>query len=247
MEILYVFLLGLVFGSFAKLFADHLSLQKSVLTKRSCCDECHHVLAFYDLIPVFSWLHLKGKCRYCGKPISLGYPISELFLGTIFVFTDMYFEEWTTVFVYCTYFFLLLIIFIVDVRTMRIPYGLMVGLLLLAMLSIYLQKDITILNRMIASCIISIPLSCIALIRKNTIGGGDILLFAVFGLLFGISGVMTIFVFTYIFSGIYALYLLIRKKINRKHPLPMLPFMMAASLVYVFSGIRITLICLEHI
>jgi len=54
---------------------------------RSYCPKCHHTLAGYDLVPVFSFLFLKGKCRYCGKPISWQYPIIELITGLIFWMT----------------------------------------------------------------------------------------------------------------------------------------------------------------
>src|SRR5665213_2769212 len=88
-------LLGLVFGSFVnalvwRLHEQEVLLEKrkkpskkqleklSILNGRSMCPHCKHELAIKDLVPLFSWIALKGKCRYCGKPISWQYPVVEL-------------------------------------------------------------------------------------------------------------------------------------------------------------------------
>lgn len=92
-------LLGMAFGSFVNAFVWRVykqdfsktkdkSLKKkdlSVLRGRSMCVHCHHTLAWYDLVPVFSWLSLKGTCRYCKKPIHWQYPIVELTTAALFV------------------------------------------------------------------------------------------------------------------------------------------------------------------
>lgn len=75
------FILGLVLASFLNVVAERTIKGERWVWSRSKCDFCGHVLAWYDLIPVLSWVVLKGKCRYCGKPISVRYPLSELALG----------------------------------------------------------------------------------------------------------------------------------------------------------------------
>ena len=65
-----------------KLSADKDKL--SILNGRSICPNCQHRLAWYELVPVFSWLYLRGKCRYCKKPISVQYPLVELTAGLVF-------------------------------------------------------------------------------------------------------------------------------------------------------------------
>ena len=89
-----LFLLGLGFGSFVNALVWRLherdktsgpkNKELSVINGRSMCPHCRHTLAWYDLIPVFSWLALRGKCRYCQKPISVQYPIVELLGGLVF-------------------------------------------------------------------------------------------------------------------------------------------------------------------
>jgi prepilin signal peptidase PulO-like enzyme (type II secretory pathway) len=86
--------LGLCAGSFVNALVWRLHEQKrskkadkklSILNGRSMCVHCRHELTWYDLIPLFSWLLLRGKCRYCKKPISVQYPLVELISGLIFV------------------------------------------------------------------------------------------------------------------------------------------------------------------
>lgn len=84
--------LGLAFGSFINALVwrtrqnERRSKSKfSILTGRSQCPKCHHELAARDLIPVLSWIFLRGRCRYCGAPISRQYPLVELATAVVFV------------------------------------------------------------------------------------------------------------------------------------------------------------------
>lgn len=83
--IILFFILGTVIGSFYNVVGFRLSLNKSLVNpKHSYCPNCKHTLKIGDLIPIFSYIFLKGKCRYCGKKISLFYPLIELFTGILF-------------------------------------------------------------------------------------------------------------------------------------------------------------------
>jgi prepilin signal peptidase PulO-like enzyme (type II secretory pathway) len=86
-----LFILGLAWGSFVNALVWRLhenqnskSKKLSILNGRSMCPNCRHTLTWYDLIPVFSWLALRGKCRYCQKPVSAQYPVVELTLAVVF-------------------------------------------------------------------------------------------------------------------------------------------------------------------
>jgi prepilin signal peptidase PulO-like enzyme (type II secretory pathway) len=80
-----IFLLGLIVGSFLNCLIYRLKKGKGFFWGRSFCPHCKHKLAFWDLIPFFSFFLLKGKCRYCGKLISWQYPLVELSTAIIFL------------------------------------------------------------------------------------------------------------------------------------------------------------------
>lgn len=82
---IFIFLFGLAVGSFLNVVIYRLRTQENALKGRSCCPYCHHQLAWFDLIPVVSFLLLGGKCRYCKKNISRQYPIVETATGLLFL------------------------------------------------------------------------------------------------------------------------------------------------------------------
>lgn len=81
MVLVLLFIIGLCFGSFLGVVVDRLPQHKSIIIGRSQCDSCHHSLSWYDLVPVFSYVLLEGKCRYCHKKFSLEYPVFEISTG----------------------------------------------------------------------------------------------------------------------------------------------------------------------
>jgi len=81
---IYVFMIGLAFGSFALAMVDRMKSGEDWIKGRSKCDHCQHKLMPKDLVPLFSWLSQKGKCRYCKKKLSVFYPLVELGTGLAF-------------------------------------------------------------------------------------------------------------------------------------------------------------------
>ena len=82
-----IFLMGTVFGSFFTLAVYRIPLNKDILYERSFCPKCKHRLEFLDLIPVFSYIFLRGKCRYCGEKVRIRYLILEVLSGLVFLIT----------------------------------------------------------------------------------------------------------------------------------------------------------------
>lgn len=83
--IILAFYVGAVFGSFASMATYRLVESKPFFTKRSYCPVCRHSLKAKDLVPLFSWLFLRGQCRYCHAPIKWHYLVTELLLGVVFL------------------------------------------------------------------------------------------------------------------------------------------------------------------
>ena len=82
---IFIFLIGITFGSFFTLAVYRIPLGKNITHERSFCPNCNHKLGFLDLIPIFSYIFLGGKCRYCKQKIRPRYLILELLSGIVFV------------------------------------------------------------------------------------------------------------------------------------------------------------------
>jgi prepilin signal peptidase PulO-like enzyme (type II secretory pathway) len=90
MVILALFILGICLGSFINALTWRLKEKKDWVKARSQCPNCGHTLAATDLVPILSWLALRGRCRYCHRPISIQYPVVELTSGLLFIFSYIY-------------------------------------------------------------------------------------------------------------------------------------------------------------
>ncbi len=84
-----IFAIGTVFGSFFTLAVYRLPLHKDITHERSFCPNCNHKLSFFDMIPILSYIFLKGKCRYCGQKIRIRYLLLEVLTGIVFLLFAM--------------------------------------------------------------------------------------------------------------------------------------------------------------
>lgn len=141
----FLTILGLTFGSFvnAAVWRIHQRRARTLLNDRSECIHCHHKLAWFDLIPVFSWIALRGRCRYCNKPIE-DTPLPEIGVAAFFLVSFLVWPEPFTTSVgvadfvfWLVYGVLLAILFVYDLRYMLLPNRitfLLIGLAVLQLL-----------------------------------------------------------------------------------------------------------------
>jgi len=123
---LIIFIFGLAVGSFLNCIIYRLQTDESFLIKRSYCPDCKKTLSWPDLIPLLSFLFLKGKCRYCQRPISLQYPLVELATGIFFIFITFqwlngHLVNWLNFFYFLFVISVLIVIFVSDLRYYIIP------------------------------------------------------------------------------------------------------------------------------
>jgi leader peptidase (prepilin peptidase)/N-methyltransferase len=116
-----IFFLGLSFGSFLNVCIYRLPLGKSVVKPRSICPRCNHFIAFYDNLPVISWLILRGRCRRCKTSISPRYLFVELLTAFLFLGCYAYSGLTLTTLKFCTFGFLLLGLIFTDAETKLLP------------------------------------------------------------------------------------------------------------------------------
>jgi len=195
---------------------------------------CNHQLEPLDLIPIFSWLFLAGKCRYCKAKISFRYPLIEAITGLVFVFI-FYKFQWT---IYTPVYLLascfLIVAAVIDIDIMIIPDRTHIILIICSFIIAYFFPE-NIFSMLIGSICISIPLFVIAYLTKG-IGYGDVKLMFSAGLLFGYKAIIFIFVIGTILASIYAIYQMRIKKANGKSEMSLGPHLILAIYLYLGFG-----------
>ena len=118
-----VFLYGLVIGSFLNVCIYRIPKGEDLAKKRSHCMRCEYQLKWYDLIPLFSWICLGGRCRKCKEKISIQYPLIELTNGLLYLMVVAVKGFTLVSLIYCLMASALLVLAIIDFRTYEIPFG----------------------------------------------------------------------------------------------------------------------------
>jgi leader peptidase (prepilin peptidase) / N-methyltransferase len=231
---LYIFIVGLVLGSFYNVVGLRMPKKKSIVTPRSACPNCGHVLTAKELVPVFSYVFQKGKCRNCHVRISPLYASMEMLTGLLFVFSFFMFGlEWETI-VALTLVSLFMIITVSDLVYMLIP-----DKVLLFFMVVFLIERICIpltpwYDSLIGAVVGFALLYIIALISKGGMGGGDIKLYAVLGIALGWKVVLLSFFLSTLIGAIGGSIGMIIGKVERGKPMPFGPYIMIGTLLAYF-------------
>ena len=180
-----IFLFGIVIGSFLNVCIFRIPNHETVVTERSHCMNCGYQLSWYDMVPVFSWLCLGGKCRKCKTPISPQYPIVEAVNGILYMVVFAVNGFSLESILYCLFVSALLVLSVIDWRTYEIPIGINIFILVLGFLHTALDYS-NWLTYVVGFFSVSLFLFLLLWISKGrAIGGGDVKLMAVAGLLLG--------------------------------------------------------------
>ncbi len=241
--LIFFFLLGLAMGSFLCVVGLRLGKEEDFIKGRSYCDNCHHALKVLDLIPIFSYLFLRGRCRYCQKKIS---PLSfflELFTGLLFMIAFYSFGFSLKFIIALLAISLTMIIFASDLTYLIIPDEVLIffgiSFLIVEVLSKGIMGGVYCLGSGLALFLImyTIMLAGNLIFKKESLGGGDVKLLFVIGLVLEpLLGVINIFLASVIALPISLL--LYRK--NKEHVIPFGPFILIAFLIILFSKLTTT-------
>ena len=180
-----VFLFGIVIGSFLNVCIYRIPKKENIVKIRSHCMECNYQLRWYDLVPLFSYIFIGGRCRKCKTKLSLQYPLIEGLNGLLYVLVVAICGLTVESLLYCLMFSALLTLSVIDFRTFEIPLEINLFILTLGLIRVALDYK-NFLNYLIGFLSVSGFLYILFLITKGRgIGGGDIKLMAVSGLLLG--------------------------------------------------------------
>ncbi|MCD7839053.1 MAG: prepilin peptidase, partial [Erysipelotrichaceae bacterium] len=175
--------IGMCLASFVNVVAYRLPKNEDFIFGRSYCPNCHHELSFLDMIPVISYLCLKGKCRYCHSTISIRDTFIEILGGIVALLCYEVFGQSMMCFISFMLALLFIVISLIDIDTMIIDDRFQYILLILGVL-FSLFNDISLIDRMIGCIGLVIPFYALNLF-KECIGGADLKLMAFMGWMLG--------------------------------------------------------------
>ncbi|PIV45836.1 MAG: prepilin peptidase [Candidatus Nealsonbacteria bacterium CG02_land_8_20_14_3_00_34_20] len=259
-----VFILGLTVGSFLNCVIYRLKTGQNFLKGHSSCPHCLHQLKWYDLIPVLSFILLKGKCRYCKKPISWQYPLVELITGLLFLQIFNFQFSWTLSgglsvgllfnefsifnFLNLIYYWLivslLIVIFVYDLKWYVIPDKIVYPAIIIALIfnfqfSIFNQFSIFKFSILSALGTSIFFLAIFLISRGKWLGFGDVKLAFFMGLFLGFPDILVALFLAFLIGAMIGLGLIIFKKKGLKSEIPFGPFLITGTLIALFWGNQI--------
>lgn len=242
MDILALFgsiLLGLIIGSFLSMLIPRLHDEKPGIVKgRSQCPHCGHILGFMDLIPLFSYVFLRGRCRYCDRSIAFWYPFTELSTALLFGALYAYTNDPSYFLWLAPLFTVLIFIFIYDLRYKEIHDAVMLPGIVWAVLASWNKGDLR-MSLIGAAIGLSFFGLQYLLSRGRWIGAGDLRIGVFIGLLLGWKGTLVALFFSYVLGSIFGIGLLISKRANANTAVPLGPFLVLGTLLTFFWGDQI--------
>ena len=243
--IVTLFIIGTIFGSFYNVVGYRIPKGESILYPSSHCTKCNHKLKAFELIPILSFVFLGGKCHSCKTKISFFYPIFEFLTGIAFSISYVVFGFSFECLYSIVFLSMLIIIIISDYQTMIIPDSILLFFsLILAFIKYFMNGlesvGISLLHAL-AAFIFMLLLKLLGdfLFKKESMGGGDIKLLAVFGFVLGFPlSLVSVFLSAFIALPIS----LILLKVNKSHEIPFGPFLAIAAIIIFLSKIDISFI-----
>lgn len=223
--------------SFLNVIVYRLPQKLSFVKGSSFCPSCHHKLGTLDLFPIFSYLFLRGKCRYCKAHIPVRDTIVEIIGGGLALFCAWQFPQtwYLAALTAFAFYAVLAVVTLLDWDTMEIADGCHIAIAALAVISYFTMPGVSIVDRLIGAVCVSVPMLLLALLISGAFGGGDIKLMAACGLFLGWKVTLISTAIGILLGGFYGILLLIRRKAGRKSHFAFGPFLcvgMAIGLPY---------------
>lgn len=245
-----LFILGAAVGSFTSvaIYRIHKG-EKGILFGKSKCVNCENQLKPLDLVPILSYLALRGKCRHCSKDISYMYPLLEIITGTLFALFFLKFPfvnsalqfDSTLVgmyLLYAFYTFVLVFTFFFDLHYLKVSDEILLPAILIGLIAT-LAAPLTpnILNALFGLLIGGAFFGLQYLVSKGTwVGLGDVRVGAFMGVILGWKLVLVALFLSYIFGSAISIFIYIRKNKLRGIKIPFAPILVTGTFVTIFYG-----------
>jgi len=250
-EVFLIFALGVGVGSFLNVLIDRLPRDESCLIGRSYCELCKTTLKWYDLIPLFSFIGLKAKCRYCHSAISFYYPVVEFITGALFLFVssqllteyqisnkfgnaEIYLRLIFFLFIVSTF----IVIFFTDLKYGIIPDKVVYTAIVVTFLFLITNYQLLITNHLLSAVGSFIFFLLIFLVtRGRGMGFGDVKLAFLIGLLLGFPKTVVALYAAFLTGAVISIILILEKKKKFKgSTIPFGPFLVIGTFIALFWG-----------
>lgn len=235
---LFSFILGTIIGSFLNVCIYRVPSGESIFSPPSHCPRCDTRLSVVDLVPLFSYVFLQGKCRHCGTSISWQYLAVELFTGVLFLAIFIRFGFSLEALAAAVLFCLLLVASVIDIYHRIIPNGIILtGFVLGLPLNIlFMSKTRSALSGFLLGGGI---LLLVAVLSRGGMGGGDIKLAAVAGIYLGWQQTLLMLFLAFLTGSVAGIALVWAQKKTLKETIPFGPFLSLAGIVAMLFGNKI--------
>jgi leader peptidase (prepilin peptidase)/N-methyltransferase len=231
-----LFLYGTIFGSFYNVVIYRLPRQQSIVHPRSRCPNCQRHLTPGELVPLYSFIAQRGKCRGCGAPISIRYPLVELATGLGFAAVGFVSSGVLALLGGLIFFSLLVIIALIDLEHKLIPNILSIPGIIAGLLLSCLGWGVPWTQSLLGTAVGGGVMLAIALISRGGMGMGDVKLLALIGAFLGPWQTLLVLFWASVLGSVGGLIYLYLTKQGRKTPIPFGPALAAAAFaVYLWS------------
>lgn len=239
-----IFIFGAIIGSFLNVCIYRIPREESIAYPPSHCTNCNNVIKWYDLIPLLSYMFLRGKCRYCRKKVSIRYPVIEFITGILFLIT---FEKYGISLNFVKYILLiniLIVIGMIDLDTTDVYFSTtLTGIISSTVfIGIYFYMGIPVRSYIYGGILGGGFLSIIILITKGGMGWGDAEICLLCGLFLGLKLTIVMLFLSFIIGSTVGLILILSGKKSRKDYIPFGPSIVMATILTIFLGEKMVLL-----
>ncbi len=229
--LIFYFVFGAAIGSFVACCAYRFSHGSSIIYGKSVCESCGHRLSVIDLLPVFSYLYLRGRCRYCKTAYSINSFAAELITGTAFVLCGIHALPGLLLVLMFVFTGFLVLISLIDYNEQIIPDA-WVGVIAASGLCYsFLYHSDKILDSLLGGILGFAIMLVIFIISRGGMGGGDVKLSAAVGLWLGIEGTLMFLLLAFTIGGIMSMLLLASGIKSKGDAVPFGPFLCLSAFV----------------
>ncbi len=238
---LFNFILGAVVGSFLNVVIYRVPRNESIIKPPSHCPVCGHTLQWYDMIPIVSYILLKGKCRYCGAKVSIKYPLIEALTGFAFVGVGLRFGWSLQFFEYITFSALLIAIGFIDLFDGVVPDVIVIPGAIVGLVFSALQGKAALFSSIFGLLFLFGVFALIIVVTRGGMGQGDATFGAMIGSFVGFKFSVVVLVLSFILGAIIGVILMSTSRKSGKDAIPFGPYLAIAAYIVALYGYKILL------